>query len=80
MLLLIIGVRSVIDEGTFMIVLIEVLTTFSLVSDMDGSVDTIMLSTDSLSVILLIVSDGEIILEISLTDSLNTTVPVLAVV
>ena len=76
MLLLTIGVSSVIDEGTFVIVL----TIFGLVSDMDGFVDTIMLSTDSLSVILLIVSDGEIILEISLTDSLNTTVPVLAVV
>ena len=80
MLLLIIGVGSVIDEGTFLIVLMEVLTIFGLVSDMDGSVDTIMLSTDSLSVILLIVSDGEIILEISLTDSLNASVSVIVVV
>ena len=76
MLLLTIGVSSIIDEGTFVIVL----TIFGLVSDMDCFVDTNMLSTDSLSVILLIVSVGEIILEISLTDSLNTTVPVLAVV
>ena len=52
MLLLTIGVSSVIDEGTFVIVL----TIFGLVSDMVGFVDTIMLCTDSLSVILLIVS------------------------
>ena len=56
MLLLITDVGSVIDEGTFMIVLMEVLTIFGLVSDMDGFVDTIMLSTDSLSLIGLIVS------------------------
>ena len=56
MLLLITGVGSVIDEGTFLIVLMEVLTIFGLVSDMGGFVDTIMLFTDSLSVILLIVS------------------------
>ena len=80
MLLLITGVGSVIDEGTFLIVLMEVLTIFGLVSDMDGSVDTFMLSTDSLSVILLIVSDGEIILEISLTDSLNASFSVIVVV
>ena len=76
MLLLRIGVSSVIDEGTFVIVL----TIFGLVSDMVGFVDTNMLSTDSLSVIGLIVSVGEIILEISLTDSLDATVSVLAVV
>ena len=80
MLLLITGVRSVIDRGTFVMVLMEVLTIFGLVSDMDGFVDTIMLSTDSLSVILLIVSDGEIILEISLTDSLNASFSVIVVV
>ena len=79
MLLLITGVRSVIDGGTFGIVLMEVLTIFGLVSDMDGFVDTIMLSTDSLSVILLIVSVGEIILEISLNDLLDATVSVFAV-
>ena len=56
MLLLITDVGSVIDEGTFMIVLMKVLTIFGLVSDMDGFVDTIMLSTDSLSLIGLIVS------------------------
>ena len=79
MLLLITGVRSVIDGGTFGIVLMEVLTIFGLVSDMDGFVDTIMLSTDSLSVILPIVSVGEIILEISLNDLLDATVSVFAV-
>ena len=56
MLLLITDVGSVIDEGTFFIVLMEVLTIFGLVSVIVVFVDKTMLSTDSLSVIGLIVS------------------------
>ena len=56
MLLLITDVGSVIDGGTFFIVLMEVLTIFGLVSVIVVFVDKTMLSTDSLSVILLIVS------------------------
>ena len=56
MLLLITDVGSVIDEGTFLIVLMEVLTIFGLVSVIVVFVDKTMLSTDSLSLIGLIVS------------------------
>ena len=56
MLLLITDVGSVIDEGTFFIVLMEVLTIFGLVSVIVVFVDKTMLSTDSLSLIGLIVS------------------------
>ena len=68
------------DEGTFVIMLVGVLTIFGLVSDIVVFVDTIMLSTDSLSVIVLIAAVGETIFEIPLNDSLDATVSVLAVV
>ena len=68
------------DEGTFVIMLVGVLTIFGLVSDIVVFVDIIMLSTDSLSVIVLIAAVGETILEIPLNDLLDATVSVLAVV